>query len=95
MLKITLNWYQGFLSRKKYEIVKEIISIATFFFVADTQYVNVIDSAIKQFEDYTCLRWVPRGSTEDTASYNSYIEFFSERYIGLYKTYRNYNNVFT
>nr|XP_034298898.1 blastula protease 10-like [Crassostrea gigas] len=42
-------------------------------------YVDVIDKAIKQFSDYTCLKWVPYGSDEaNKTSYSSYIEFFSE-----------------
>ncbi|XP_055997984.1 MAM and LDL-receptor class A domain-containing protein 1-like [Ostrea edulis] len=42
-------------------------------------YVDVINVAIQQFTDYTCLKWVPYGSTEaNKASYSSYIEFFSE-----------------
>lgn len=47
-------------------------------------YVDVIDKAIKQFSDYTCLKWVPYGSDEaNKTSYSSYIEFFSERYTHL------------
>ncbi|XP_078331594.1 MAM and LDL-receptor class A domain-containing protein 2-like isoform X2 [Crassostrea virginica] len=41
-------------------------------------YVDVINKAIKQFDDYTCLKWVPRDSAFNTASYKTYIEFFSE-----------------
>lgn len=44
-------------------------------------YVDVINKAIKQFDDYTCLKWVPRDSAFNTASYKTYIEFFSERYL--------------
>ncbi|XP_048730018.1 blastula protease 10-like [Ostrea edulis] len=41
--------------------------------------VDVINKSIKQFTDYTCLKWVPYGSEEaKKASYSSYIEFFSE-----------------
>nr|XP_022288523.1 MAM and LDL-receptor class A domain-containing protein 1-like [Crassostrea virginica] len=40
-------------------------------------YVDTINKAIKQFDDYTCLKWVPRGSAGATVSYGSYIEFFS------------------
>ncbi|XP_065942368.1 MAM and LDL-receptor class A domain-containing protein 1 isoform X2 [Magallana gigas] len=44
----------------------------------DPKTIDVINKAIKQFSDYTCLSWVPRGSTEAArASYSSYIEFFS------------------
>ncbi|XP_062575333.1 uncharacterized protein LOC134237245, partial [Saccostrea cucullata] len=40
---------------------------------------DVINAAIQQFTDYTCLKWVPTGSTEaQSLSHNSYIEFFSE-----------------
>ncbi|XP_055996867.1 MAM and LDL-receptor class A domain-containing protein 1-like isoform X2 [Ostrea edulis] len=40
--------------------------------------IDVINKGIKQFTDYTCLKWVPRGSTEASkASYSTYIEFFS------------------
>lgn len=47
----------------------------------DPKNIDVINKAIKQFSDYTCLSWVPRGSTEAArASYSSYIEFFSGRY---------------
>nr|XP_022297071.1 uncharacterized protein LOC111106624 [Crassostrea virginica] len=42
------------------------------------RYVDVINKAIKQFDDYTCLKWVPRDSAFNTASYKTYIEFFSE-----------------
>ena len=50
-------------------------------FAASNQaYVDVINKAIKQFDDYTCLKWVPRGSAGATVSYRSYIEFFSGRY---------------
>lgn len=48
----------------------------------DQKSVDVINKAIKQFSDYTCLKWVPKGSTEAAkASYSTYIEFFSERYV--------------
>lgn len=44
----------------------------------DQKSVDVINKAVKQFSDYTCLRWVPKGSTEAAkASYSTYIEFFS------------------
>nr|XP_034302445.1 blastula protease 10-like isoform X2 [Crassostrea gigas] len=44
----------------------------------DQKSVDVIDKAIKQFSDYTCLKWVPKDSAEAAqASYSTYIEFFS------------------
>ncbi|XP_061182910.1 MAM and LDL-receptor class A domain-containing protein 1-like [Saccostrea echinata] len=40
--------------------------------------VDVINKGIKQFADYTCLKWVPQGSTEaQKLTHSSYIEFFS------------------
>lgn len=57
--------------------IHSIIEIAA----NDPKNIDVINKAIKQFSDYTCLSWVPRGSTEAArASYSSYIEFFSGRY---------------
>uniref|UniRef100_K1QQ94 MAM and LDL-receptor class A domain-containing protein 1 n=1 Tax=Magallana gigas TaxID=29159 RepID=K1QQ94_MAGGI len=40
--------------------------------------VDVINKAIQQFTDYTCLKWVPYGSAEaNKLSHSTYIEFFS------------------
>ncbi|XP_061183018.1 MAM and LDL-receptor class A domain-containing protein 1-like [Saccostrea echinata] len=51
-------------------------------------YVDVINAGIQQFTDYTCLKWVPQGSTEaQKLTHSSYIEFFSESgcwsYVGM------------
>lgn len=58
-----------------YTIIMEHI-----FAASNQAYVDTINKAIKQFDDYTCLKWVPRGSAGATVSYGSYIEFFSGRY---------------
>ncbi|XP_052711416.1 MAM and LDL-receptor class A domain-containing protein 1-like isoform X1 [Crassostrea angulata] len=44
----------------------------------DQSNVDVLNKAIQQFTDYTCLKWVPYGSAEaNKASYSTYIEFIS------------------
>lgn len=49
--------------------------------------VDVINKAIQQFTDYTCLKWVPYGSAEaNKSSYSTYIEFISGRYRRLVST---------
>ena len=79
---------QWFFSTSKYYTIRVIAIGDEFYtiimehtFAASNQaYVDTINKAIKQFDDYTCLKWVPRGSAGATASYGSYIEFFSGRY---------------
>lgn len=63
------------------------LHVSSFNLATDQSNVDVLNKAIQQFTDYTCLKWVPYGSAEaNKASYSTYIEFISGRYRRLVST---------